>query len=546
MKRCAIYTRYSTELQSDRSIDDQIAVCRAYAARNALEVIAIYADHAASGASLHGRKEMARLLADAKARRFDVLLSETLSRIGRDEEDRAAIRKRLAFVDVAIMTTVDGLVTRLTDGIKAVIDGQQLEDLKVMVRRGMAGVVRDGRHAGGLAYGYMPVAGRTGALAIRDGEAAIVRRIFNEYAEGLTPRAIAIGLNRDGIAAPRSSAWNASTINGWGARGAGILNNRLYAGEIVWNKNRMVKDPDTGKRVSRANPETEWHIAPVPALALISAELFAKVRARRRARATTMPHMQRAPRHLFSGLLRCGACGGGMSSFGADRSGRRRIRCTASTERGTCPAPRTFYLDAVETLVLDTLKAELRHPEVIAEYVRTYHAERERLAANRGKARSRIVRRLAAIDREAERCIDGIVKGIGNTDRLGIRSKELAVEQADCERALAALPDVEQPVALHPAVLQRYERQIANLQAVVSASVQRGESEAAPILRDLIESIVVHATGKPGAVKIEIIGRLRALLGDKAFPTSSAVCGSLVAGGRCGHSTPMFRLAASA
>jgi site-specific DNA recombinase len=57
-------------------------------------------------------------------------------------------------------------------------------------------------------------------------------------------------------AAPRGRAWNASTINGWGTRGAGILNNPIYVGRIVWNKNRMVKNPDTGRRVSRANPES--------------------------------------------------------------------------------------------------------------------------------------------------------------------------------------------------------------------------------------------------------------------------------------------------
>jgi site-specific DNA recombinase len=44
-------------------------------------------------------------------------------------------------------------------------------------------------------------------------------------------------------------------------RGTGLLQNELYAGRLVWNKVRMVKDPDTGKRVSRANPRSEWQSA---------------------------------------------------------------------------------------------------------------------------------------------------------------------------------------------------------------------------------------------------------------------------------------------
>jgi hypothetical protein len=75
-----------------------------------------------------------------------------------------------------------------------------------------------------------------------------------------------------------------------------------------------------------------------------------------------------------------------MSAFDADRSGRRRIRCTGAAERGDCPAPRTFYLDSVECLVLDALKAEMRKPDTIAAFVREYHTERQRLARNAQRA----------------------------------------------------------------------------------------------------------------------------------------------------------------
>ena len=72
----------------------------------------------------------------------------------------------------------------------------------------------------------------------------------------------------------------------------------------------------------------------------------------------------------------------GMSTNGKDKSRRIRIRCSAANESGACLDPKTFYLETVERAVFSGLKVEMRHPEVIAEYVRTYHEERKKLAAD--------------------------------------------------------------------------------------------------------------------------------------------------------------------
>ena len=177
MRRAAIYARFSTDLQDDRSIEDQIAICRDYARRHDLVVVETYDDRAASGASVFNRDGVHRLLAAARAGIFDIVIAESMSRVGRDQEDRAAIRKRLRFANVTIMTPADGVVTDLTDGIRAVIDSQYLDDLKHATRRGMAGVIREKRHAGGKAYGYTPVKGEPGRLIIVECEANTVRRI---------------------------------------------------------------------------------------------------------------------------------------------------------------------------------------------------------------------------------------------------------------------------------------------------------------------------------------------------------------------------------
>src|SRR5260370_28162998 len=71
----------------------------------------------------------------------------------------------------------------------------------------------------------------------------------------------------------------------------------------------MRKDPKTGKRVSRVNPESSWQVTAVPHLRIIDADVFAAVQARLNERGHEWPATPRRPRHLLSGLLRCGCCG---------------------------------------------------------------------------------------------------------------------------------------------------------------------------------------------------------------------------------------------
>lgn len=254
MKRAAIYARFSTELQHERSIEDQVAVCKNYAERNELEIVGVYDDRARSGASMYGREGLLRLLDAARDGSFEVILIEALDRLSRDQEDLAGIWKRLNFLGVELRAVHEGTADQIQIGVRGLLGSLFLTDLAHKVRRGMQGVVRDGRHAGGRAYGYRPVAGKPGELEIVENEAAVVRRIFHYYVGGKTPREIAHTLNKEGVRPPRGANWTPSTINGNKKRHHGIILNELYAGVVVWNRVRMIKDPDTGRRVSRPNP----------------------------------------------------------------------------------------------------------------------------------------------------------------------------------------------------------------------------------------------------------------------------------------------------
>lgn len=328
MKRAAIYARFSTDLQDERSIEDQLTLCRKYAEREGLNVVAAFDDRARSGGSILGRDGLLGLMDSAREHAFDVVVVEALDRLSRDMEDLAGIHKRLSFLGIEIRAVHEGVVNTVLVGLRGLVGQLYREDNAHKVRRGQAGRVGQGLNAGGLTYGYSSVPGDRGKRMIVEAEAAIVRRIFREYVDGRTPRDIAHDLNADRIPPPRGRAWNASTINGNMQPGTGLLNNELYAGRLVWNKVRMLKDPDTGKRISRPNPESEWQATNVSDLAIVPRDLFELAQKRKKMRGAAHPNQQRQPRHMLSGLLRCGVCGAGMSR-GAGVSAARPLRRAA-------------------------------------------------------------------------------------------------------------------------------------------------------------------------------------------------------------------------
>ncbi|WP_439400337.1 recombinase family protein (plasmid) [Bradyrhizobium sp. PMVTL-01] len=541
MNRCAIYARFSSDRQKDRSIDDQIALCRDLCAREGMAVISTFEDRAISGSAAVNRPGYQALMQAAESKLFDVIVAEDMDRIFRDQADYHNARKRLDFLGITLHTAT-GKVGTIDGALRALMSEQFIENLRVHTRRGLEGVLRDGRHAGGRAYGYRAIKDKPGELEIVEDEAEIVRQIFADYISGKTPRQIAHDLNKRGVRPPRGRLWNSSTINGHVARGGGMILNDLYAGRIVWNKVRMVKDPTTGKRLSRPNPKEQYKIVEAPHLRIIDDATFNAaqvIKAERRREATPATAQKaRAPKRVFSGLIRCGSCGGGMCSIGSDAKGLR-LQCSTYRESGSCSNGRRVYLDSIEALAIKGLHQHLAHPAVIAEFVDAYNAERKRLKKEASTERTRMERRLGEIEREIKRIVDFIVKGMAS-DALIPRMNELEADRKALARRLEETNEADKVIALHPKAIDRYKRAVMEL----ADELKRGTpTEFAP-LRELVTAIIVHASpsraGGAGTkanveddrtVRIDIKGRLAALCGNPAlFPNMAMSGGSLVAG----------------
>ena len=116
--RAVIYARFSSDLQDERSIADQVHLARKYAETRGLAVIDVYQDAAISGASTINRPGLQRMLVDASASKFDIIVTESLDRLSRSQADIASLYEKLTFNGVRIETLADGAVSEIHVGLK--------------------------------------------------------------------------------------------------------------------------------------------------------------------------------------------------------------------------------------------------------------------------------------------------------------------------------------------------------------------------------------------------------------------------------------------
>jgi site-specific DNA recombinase len=532
--RAAIYARFSTDMQRDASIDDQVRVCTAHLRHEGASVVKTYVDYAISGATAL-RPGYQALMGDARAGGFDLVVAESLDRFSRDQEHIAAFFKLMSFAGIAIVTLAEGVITELHIGLKGTMSALFLKDLAKKTHRGLEGRVRAGRSAGGLSYGYRVVrelaadgTPSTGQRAIEESEAKVVRSIFNDYLGGLSPRTIARTLNAANVPGPRGGRWTASLLLGNALREIGVLRNRLYIGELVWNRQHFIKDPATGKRIARANPRVAWIVEPVPALRIIDPTLWNAVQQRlevRRDVVTTVRHggsdktaepdvgstrggrlaAVRRPPWLLSGLVRCGSCGGIMTVVAQGG----RLGCANRRERGTCTNGRTVLRDRVVSRVLAGLKDRLLAPQLVEIFISEYIAEINRANHDAVSKGSHLKTELARVGRQIRTMVQTI------TDTGGSRSlvqelRNLEQRQIELTEEMAATCRPEALPALHPNLAQVYRQKVSDLENALDDP--RISAAAVEALRSLIDVIAVYPGDKRGEVHLELRGDLAAFV----------------------------------
>src|SRR5262249_41833872 len=224
----------------------------------------------------------------------------------------------------------------------SVISAYDRQRIAAGTRRGLKARAKGGQATGGLAYGYTTEPAPDGGkrITVKPAEAAVVRRIFERYAEGQGLKALAHELNAEHVPAPtpRGARAKEGAAPSWAPTSLReMLRNELYRGRLVYNRSRWARQRN-GKRKRFDRAREEWIVQDVPELRIVSDDAWdaAQEAIARRVGPDGRPAYQRAGgnrrRFLLAGVLRCGKCGLSFCAAG----GSAHLACSGKRARGTC------------------------------------------------------------------------------------------------------------------------------------------------------------------------------------------------------------------
>lgn len=406
--KAAMYARYSTDKQRDASIDDQFRECERVCHSIGFEVVARFEDKGMSGGTAD-RPGYQALLRAARRREFTVIVVEDISRLWRNRAEFGPRSAEFEDLGVHCVTAVGDDTRRdgwgLVIQIKQAVAEHARREASYRTRRGLEGKAIKGESAGGRAYGYIPAAqSGTGRVEVMEAEAAVVRRIFELYADGCSPRSIAERLNADNIPSPgaawkrtgigvhakRRGKWVGSAIYGDPRRSCGILNNERYIGRLHWGRLQWKRGAaNSNKRVAIiADPALKVSKEDAR-MRIVPDELWQRVKARQSRRSIGPQGMRtspsgKPPTTLLSGLLICEHCG---SRFIA--SDQRVYQCATRTYGGisACANQVRVKRERAEEAIVQFIAKELLSTEAIAVAKRAYQElMREQFEARQAEA----------------------------------------------------------------------------------------------------------------------------------------------------------------
>jgi site-specific DNA recombinase len=472
------------------------------------------------------------------------VVAESLDRLSHDLADVATLYKHLSYLGVRLWTVAEGLINELHAGLKGTMgastQGPGRQDPVWPAGRIEAG--KSGRQQrrvrrrqedwrqwrpGPRRPPHQPAAGHH-----RQAHLERLRPVC-------LPRTIAKELNSEGVPG-LGQGLDAEHDSRQRQHGTGVLNNERYTGEQVWNRLRFIKDPQTGRRISRLNPESEWIIGDVPELRIIDQDLWGQVKARQgalqgnRSRGSGPGYWdRRRPRYLFTGLMRCGMCSGGVATWN-----RVYVGCVNARNKGTCTNKTTMRRDDLETAVLEGLQHRLMDPDLMAVFCEEYTRHMNALTREHNAAREGAKAELSRVNRNLDRLVQALLDG-APARTVKDRMAHLEARKEVLEAQFAQGEDMK--ISVHPSMASTYRERVAHLREALAK--EGCQTQAAEIMRTLIDKIVLTPVCRDGkeTLSITLQGDLAGILGlaakakvplDESGPVVE--CTKLVAGARFG------------
>ncbi len=450
--RVVLYARVSTLRQAERdlSVPDQLRQLREYCRQHGHEIVREFREEGASATDDNrpAFRQMIRFVVD-KDSRVEAILVLTTSRFFRDALGAKVYKRRLKREGIRVVSITqevsDDPTGNFIEGIFELQDQYESDINAYHTLRGMKENARRGYFNGSkppFGYRVETIQDERGNLKGRlvpdEREAAIVRRMFDLYVNGLDGRRVGVKqlaeiLNQEGRLYRKGHKWSKQRVQN-------RLCDPVYIGEYYFNK----KDGRTGK----CKPREEW--IPVPVEPIIDRELFEKakrVREHYRPSAELPPSVAGSPL-LLTGLLRCGKCGARMTLETGKGGAYRYYNCSNYLRRGksSCPGNRVPQRE-LEQQILEHLADKLFTIERIRGLVRQLAAELAKFRRRNSEKIRPLRRQLDDVRARIKRHYEAIEAGAVDLHLVGERIRELKQEEADLA---ARLEQVDRPKQIPP------------------------------------------------------------------------------------------------
>ena|GEM_PF-3363320 len=505
--KAAIYGRVSTDRQSELSIEAQIEACERYCEQQGWDIYDHYCDFGLSATSADKRPALQRMIRDAKAQCFNVVVAHKVDRAFRNMRDYENVKYELQKHDVFMAFTdsgpVEGVQGEFFTGLMALMAQQYSMNLSREVKKTMRKNVEQGNFLGGLPpLGYKIVDRK---YTVDPETAPIVQEIFRQYAKGQSMREVADYLNSKGYRTSRGGPYQVTTLHG-------ILKNEKYIGIYVHNRNQYNR---FGKRKGKkSNDDTEVIRVEGMIPAIIDIKTWKEVQARMEKNRTLGRGKSRNKRmYLLSGLISCGECGSAYAGQPTKNSrgyetvyytcgGRKRKNgCTNKPIKRDWIEEKVIDSVALMCQALDAEKLKEDANKIIREMKRNQDQERERHEA------------LLAQKRREETNIVGSIARMGGNKALEERLLETQKEIENLEDYLERLA---------PRTIPEYKADaIAEAMQHVLNDLRTGPPEARKkALQSVVEGVEVF--------KDRVVVKIKAGLDETSF-FRSGVADHLVA-----------------
>jgi len=407
-----INARYSTDNQNPDSIEVQVEKCTEWCHRNNIPILGIFSDEATSGMK-DSRPQYENMMMQLRQGIADTVVIYDQSRMFRKMTAWFAFRDELSALGVKVVSVTQPMIGKdlrdptnfLTEGSMALFNQIWALQSRQKTVEKMRFMARNGQHTGGKpALGYMVENGR---LVVCEAEAAIVRRIFQEYAGGYSYRQIIEGLNRDCLKTKRGSAFGANSLHD-------LLRNEKYIGVLTYGASPYREDGsrNTHKKDGANVIRIEDAIPPI-----VSKELFQKVQEKMAANKRQQGGRPAQKRdYPLKGKVFCAECKSAMI-ISTSKMKYDYYKCSGKKRKHTCISS-PISANELESVVVDSVRQVLTPPENRKNLIRILQEERARIHAGAATTLQAIIVERRDVEKKLENATDAILAGLSSPTLL--------------------------------------------------------------------------------------------------------------------------------